>query len=70
MRKPKQNKKEAPKELTATEEKARRLKDFQRRVQRVIAAMQKEQVDFRGVPYIAPDGRVGANVVPVDKLTE
>jgi len=39
---------------------------FQQRVQRVLEVMQRERVDWRGVAYIAPDGRVGARVVPVE----
>ena len=39
---------------------------FQQRVQRVLEVMQRERVDWRGVAYIAPDGRLGARVVPVE----
>jgi hypothetical protein len=39
---------------------------FQERVQRVQEVMQRERVDWRGVPFIAPDGRIGVRVVPVE----
>ncbi len=39
---------------------------FQERVQRVLAVMKAEQVDFRGLPIILPDGRIGVQVVPVE----
>ena len=39
---------------------------FQQRVQRVLEVMQRERVDWRGVAYIAPDGRIGARVAPVE----
>jgi len=39
---------------------------FQQRVQRVLEVMQRERVDWRGIAYIAPDGRVGARVLPVE----
>ena len=43
--------------------KARR---FAERVQRVLAVMQEERVDWRAAPFISADGRIGTRVVPVD----
>ena len=43
--------------------KARR---FRQRVARVLAVMQEERIDWRAVPFLTPDGRVGVRVVPVD----
>jgi hypothetical protein len=43
-----------------------RRQRFQQRVERVLEVMQRERVDWRGLPYIAADGRVGVRVVPVD----
>ncbi len=43
-----------------------RQERFGRRVQRVLEVMKEERVDWRGVPFIAPDGRIGVRVMPVD----
>ncbi len=42
---------------------------FRERVQRVLEAMQRERVDWRGLPFIAADGRIGVRVVPVETTT-
>jgi predicted N-acetyltransferase YhbS len=42
---------------------------FQQRVQRVLAAMREERVDWRGVPVVTPDGRIAVRVVPVEAGT-
>jgi len=39
---------------------------FQQRVQRVMAVMQQERIDWRGIPFLTPDGRIGVRVLPVD----
>jgi hypothetical protein len=39
---------------------------FQERVQRVMAVMQQERIDWRGIPFLTPDGRIGVRVVPVE----
>jgi hypothetical protein len=39
---------------------------FQQRVQRVLAVMREERVDWRGVAFLTPDGRIGVRVVPVE----
>jgi hypothetical protein len=39
---------------------------FRQRVGRVLEAMQREGVDFRGVAAITPDGRIAVRVVPVE----
>jgi len=39
---------------------------FRERVQRVLEVMQEERIDWRGIAFIAPDGRIGVRVVPVD----
>ncbi len=39
---------------------------FRERVERVLAAMKKERIDWRGVPFIGPDGRISVRVVPVE----
>jgi len=43
-----------------------RQERFRRRVERVLAVMVEERIDWRGAPFIAPDGRVGVRVVPVE----
>ena len=43
-----------------------RQERFGQRVQRVLEVMKEERVDWRGVPFIAPDGRIGVRVMPVD----
>jgi len=43
-----------------------RRERFGRRVERVLAAMREERIDWKGVAFIAPDGRVGVRVVPVE----
>jgi hypothetical protein len=45
---------------------ALRRQRFQARVQRVLAVMQEERVDWRGVPFVAADGRIGVRVMPVE----
>jgi hypothetical protein len=39
---------------------------FQERVERVLEVMRRERVDWRGVPFIAADGRIGVRVLPLD----
>jgi len=39
---------------------------FHQRVQRVLAVMQQERIDWRGVPFITPDGRIGVRLAPVE----
>jgi len=39
---------------------------FQERVERVLAVMRRERVDFRGLPFIGDDGRIGVRVVPIE----
>jgi len=39
---------------------------FQQRVQRVLAVMREERVDWRGVAFITPDGRVAVRVFPIE----
>lgn len=43
---------------------------FQARVRRVLAVMQQERIDWRGIPTFTQDGRVGVRVVPVEMQTE
>jgi hypothetical protein len=43
-----------------------RQERFQHRVQRVLAVMQAERIDWRGLPVITADGRIAVRVVPVD----
>jgi hypothetical protein len=40
---------------------------FQERVDRVLAVMREERVDWRAVPYVTPDGRLAARVAPVER---
>ena len=42
-----------------------RLERFQERVNRVVAVMKRERVDWRGMPFIQ-DGQIRARVIPVD----
>jgi len=39
---------------------------FQQRVNRVLAVMKEEGVDFRGMAVITADGRIGVRVAPVE----
>jgi hypothetical protein len=39
---------------------------FQQRVQRVLVVMEQERIDWRGVPFVSADGRIGVRVVPVE----
>jgi hypothetical protein len=39
---------------------------FQERVERVLEVMRRERVDWRGVPFISADGRIGVRVLPVE----
>jgi len=39
---------------------------FQQRVRRVLAVMQEERIDWRGVPHVTPDGRIGVRILPVE----
>jgi len=41
---------------------------FQMRVQRVLEVMRQERIDWRGLPFLTPDGRVAARVVPVEMV--
>ena len=41
-------------------------KRFEARVNRVLAVMKEERIDWRGVPLVTPDGRIGVRVVPVE----
>jgi hypothetical protein len=41
-------------------------KRFETRVNRVLAVMREERIDWRGVPLVTPDGRIGVRVVPVE----
>jgi len=43
-----------------------RRRRFEGRVQRVLAVMREERVDWRGLAFVAPDGRIGVRVVPVE----
>ena len=41
-------------------------KRFEARVNRVLAVMREERIDWRGIPLVTPDGRIGVRVVPVE----
>ena len=43
-----------------------RRQRFRARVERVLAAMREEGVDWQAVLHITPDGRIGARVMPVE----
>ncbi len=43
-----------------------RRQRFQQRVERVLEVMQRERVDWRGLPFIGADGRIGVRVVPIE----
>jgi hypothetical protein len=47
-----------------------RRQRFQQRVHRVLEAMRRERVDWRAVPYLTPDGRITARIVPVEMAQE
>ena len=41
-------------------------KRFEARVNRVLAVMREERIDWRGIPLVTPDGRIGVRVVPAE----
>lgn len=43
---------------------------FRARVERVLAAMRAERIDFRGVAFIRDDGGIGTRVVPIESGNE
>ena len=43
-----------------------RRQRFQQRVERVLEVMRRERVDWRGMAYITPEGRIAVRVVPVE----
>ncbi len=43
-----------------------RQQRFRERVERVLEVMQRERIDWRGLPFIKPDGRIGVRVAPFD----
>lgn len=43
-----------------------RRRRFEERIARVLAVMRQERVDWRGIAYLTPDGRVAVRVVPVE----
>jgi hypothetical protein len=43
-----------------------RRRRFQQRVERVLEVMRRERVDWRGMAYITPEGRIAVRVVPVE----
>jgi hypothetical protein len=56
--------------LTDAALRAEQERRFQQRVARVIEFMRQQGVDFRGIPLITQDGRIGARVVPVPAPVE
>jgi len=48
------------------EAQAKRQVDFRGRVERVLAVMKEQRIDWRGVPVVTQDGRIGVKVVPVE----
>ncbi len=61
-----QQKAETKAELTDEELEALKAARFRERVNRVLAAMRREGVDWQAVLHITPDGRIGARVMPVE----
>jgi len=53
-------------QMSDRELEALRAKRFQERVQRVLAVMRQERIDWRGVASITPEGRIAVQVVPVE----
>jgi hypothetical protein len=43
-----------------------RRRRFEERVQRVLEVMRQERVDWRGAPFIGPDGRILVRILPVE----
>lgn len=43
-----------------------RARRFRARVERVLAVMQEERIDWRGVARVTSDGRIAVSVVPVE----
>lgn len=39
---------------------------FRQRVERVLAVMREERVDWRGVPFLTPDGRIAVRILPME----
>lgn len=65
---PKKEKQQAPKRPPLSDAAIDEIKQqrFQQRVHRVLAVMREERIDWRGVPLVTPDGRIGVRVVPVE----
>ena len=55
-----------------TEEAIREIIEERRRqrIQRVLEVMRRERIDWRGVPFVTPDGRIAVRVVPVEMAPE
>ena len=43
-----------------------RQQRFRERVERVLEVMRRERIDWQGLPFIKPDGRIGVRVAPFD----
>ena len=43
-----------------------RRERFEVRVKTVLAVMQEQKIDWRGVPYITPDGAIKVRLLPVE----
>ncbi|MFB3882890.1 MAG: hypothetical protein ACE149_16620 [Armatimonadota bacterium] len=52
--------------LSDEEIRAMQRQRFQQRVERVLEVMRRERVDWRGLPFIGADGRIGVRVVPIE----
>jgi len=39
---------------------------FRQRVERVLAVMREERVDWRGAPFLTPDGRIAVRILPME----
>ena len=53
-------------EITDAEIEQLKRQRFQQRVERVLEVMRRERVDWRGIPYITPEGRIAVRLVSVE----
>jgi hypothetical protein len=59
---------EAVEEKTLTDAELRALAEtrFRERVDRVLATMREQRIDFMGQPFVTPTGTLAARVVPIE----
>ncbi len=53
-------------ELTDGQLEELRRHRFEERVNRVLQVMREQRIDWRGIPFVTPEGRIAVRVVPVE----